>query len=73
MAELSKTDFDILILDDHPAVRAGLRVILSRLEGVVCTVCESVEELTNMLCQHVCQDQYVIELQFPQPDILTLL
>ena len=73
MAELSKTDFDILILDDHPAVREGLRVILSRLEGVVCTVCESVEELTNMLCHHVCHDLYVLDLEFPQSDIFPVL
>ena len=73
MPETSKTDFNILILDDYPVVREGLKVVLSRLEGVVCTVCESVEELTSLLCHGVCHDLYVLDLEFPQSDIFPVL
>ena len=73
MPETSKTDFNILILDDYPVVREGLKVVLSRLEGVVCTVCESVEELTSLLCHGVCHDLYVLDLEFPRSDIFPVL
>lgn len=65
--------FNILIVDDHPIVREGLKVILSRLEGVTCDVCESVEQLTNIISRNICHDLYIIDLEFPKSDVFPVL
>ena len=59
------SEYQILIVDDHPVVREGLRVILSQLQGVKCTLCESVEKLTNMLNRNIRHDLYILDLEFP--------
>ena len=73
MPETSKTDFNILILDVCPVVREGLKVVLSRLEGVVCTLCESVEELASMLSHAVSHDMYLLGLELPHSDVFPVL
>lgn len=65
--------YNILIVDDHPIVREGLKVVLSRLEGVECSICDSVEQLTNMLSHNICYDMYVLDLEFPKSDIFPVL
>ena len=67
------SEYQILIVDDHPVVREGLRVILSQLQGVKCTLCESVEKLTHMLNRNICHDLYILDLEFPKSDIFPLL
>lgn len=67
------SEYNILILDDHPAVREGLRVILSRLDGVKCTLCETVEQLTNMLSHNISHDLYVLDIEFPKSDVFPIL
>lgn len=66
-------DYKILILDDHPAVREGLKVILSSLVGVQCTLCETVEQLANMLSRNIHHDLYVLDIEFPKSDIFPIL
>ena len=67
------SEYQILIVDDHPVVREGLRVILSQLQGVKCTLCESVEKLTNMLNRNIRHDLYILDLEFPKSDIFPFL
>ena len=67
------SEYKILILDDHPAVREGLKVILSSLGGVKCTLCETVEQLTNMLSRNIHHDLYVLDIEFPKSDIFPIL
>ena len=66
-------EYKILILDDHPAVREGLKVILSSLGGVKCTLCETVEQLANMLSHNIHHDLYVLDIEFPKSDIFPIL
>ena len=66
-------EYKILILDDHPAVREGLKVILSSLAGVKCTLCETVEQLVNMLSHNIHHDLYVLDIEFPKSDIFPVL
>ena len=54
--------YNILIVDDHPIVREGIKVVLSRIDGVVCTLCDSVEQLANMLSRNANYDLYVLDL-----------
>lgn len=67
------SEYQILIVDDYPAVREGLRVILSRLNGVKCTLCETVEKLTDMLNHGIRHDLYILDLEFPKSDIFPIL
>lgn len=66
---------NILIVDDHPIVREGLAVVLSRFMGgtVECIQCDSVEKLTSMLNQDIRHDLYILDLEFPKSDIFPVL
>ena len=65
--------YNILIVDDHPIVREGIKVVLSRIDGVVCTLCDSVEQLANMLSRNANYDLYVLDLEFPKADVFPIL
>lgn len=66
---------NILIVDDHPIVREGLAVVLSRFMGeeVECIQCDSVERLTSMLNHDIRHDLYILDLEFPKSDIFPVL
>ena len=66
---------NILIVDDHPIVREGLAVVLSRFMGeeVECIQCDSVERLTSMLNHDIYYDLYILDLEFPKSDIFPVL
>lgn len=66
---------NILIVDDHPIVREGLAVVLSRFMGeeVECIQCDSVEKLTSMLNHDIRHDLYILDLEFPKSDIFPVL
>ena len=66
---------NILIVDDHPIVREGLAVVLSRFMGeeVQCIQCDSVERLTSMLNHDIRHDLYILDLEFPKSDIFPVL
>ncbi|MGM9779645.1 MAG: response regulator [Prevotella sp.] len=67
------SEYNILIVDDHPIVREGLKVILSRIDGVNCTSCDSVEQLVNMLSRNICHDLYILDLEFPKADVFPII
>ena len=68
-----KSVYNILVVDDHPIVREGLKATFSRLDGVTCSTCDSVEQLSNMLCRNICHDLYILDLEFPKSDVFPVI
>lgn len=62
-------EYRILITDDHPAVREGVKAILSQLEGVACDTCGSIEQLNRQLVDGNKPDLFVLDMEFPGNDV----
>lgn len=65
--------YDIIIVDDHPIVREGVKNVLSGMEGVRCSDCSRVEQLLNLLIHNNHFDLCILDLEFPEADILPSL
>lgn len=58
-------EYLVLIVDDHTAVREGVKTILSQLDDVACESCESIEQLATRLSSDRQADLLVLDMEFP--------
>lgn len=65
--------YEILIVDDHTAVREGVKAILSQMRGVQCDDCGSIEQLTGKLAAGLRPNLYILDMEFPGADVFDVL
>lgn len=67
--------YRILIVDDHPVVREGIKVVLSQWKDIQCEGCCSIEKLMKLLAcgNKNAYDLYIVDLEFPQCDAMATL
>jgi len=65
--KMNAKQYNILAVDDHPVVLEGIRMVVSRIDGVYCMGLTSVEALRQTLPDET-YDMYILDLEFPDAD-----
>lgn len=60
---MDKKGYQILVVDDHPIVSAGIQNIANRLEGAKCVKADNMRHLQQMLEKEETFDLYIVDLE----------
>ena len=69
---LNMKDFKIIIVDDHPIVREGIKSVLSQLQGVTCLECNSPKQLQSLLGAKIHFDLCILDMEYPDSDAVAI-
>lgn len=64
---MKEESYRILAVDDHPVVLEGIRLVVTRIEGVQCTGLTNTTDLKQALLSED-YDMYILDLEFPDTD-----
>ena len=65
-------NFKIIIVDDHPIVREGIKAVLSQMKGVSCLECNSPRQLHSLLDAQIHPDLCILDMEYPDSDALAI-
>lgn len=64
---MKEESYKILAVDDHPVVLEGIRMVVTRIEGVECAGLTNITDLKLTLLSED-YDMYILDLEFPDAD-----
>ena len=67
-----KRNFKIIIVDDHPIVREGIKSVLSQLMGVTCLECNSPRQLEGVIDVDIPLDLCILDMEYPDSDAIAI-
>ena len=65
-------NYKIIIVDDHPIVREGIKSVLSQLHGVTCLECNSPKQLQGLLDAKIHPDLCILDMEYPDSDAVAI-
>ncbi|MGM9733330.1 MAG: LuxR C-terminal-related transcriptional regulator [Prevotella sp.] len=65
-------NYKIIIVDDHPIVREGIKSVLSQLQGVTCLECNSPKQLQSLLDAKIHLDLCILDMEYPDSDAVAI-
>ena len=67
-----KRNFKIVIVDDHPIVREGIKSVLSQIMGVTCLECNSPRQLQGLMDADIPLDLCILDMEYPDSDAMVI-